>query len=599
MAGPFSSTGNQASEIPGVQLQGGFKPTPGVADALNAVASVAIPAIKKNHIDNLQEDITGQTDSIKTALLARANPALSQSLFTEEALANPATAAAFAQFNDIAAAVKQGKLPGQFALERLSVIQNDAIAQSPEFEQEIRAAMVAATGQDPNKRLFANLLSDQAATLSPEAKFQQKLSNDARRVGLTVPAFIEANNSILMAQTENAEFNRSKINGTMNLRKVAGAVNNRSGLIMMDTMQLGRSHIQSGGTFTPEFITEMKAAYGQSIVAAQAQIIATAGDFVDPAEITAAIAPLVAMQGQLDKMLDDGSLQALVSNTNALNKSLIVGEAMEFKDFAVAHALGGERGFLEVMKFFEKATNPQTRALLDKLNPKAAGATLLGEITQGVQLVPTPMGVVKQYGQLGTGTAGLATNVINERVIAANVAIQTVGGKEDAHTAAMNDLEGVSPEHAWVAFDNRKTLAAAMQSKALQAKLIPLQANQTAGLSTEYFGLTTLDGFRADKFSIVGGQLTYKLEGPQGQGQRLEIDNEAPAFVKRFNRANKISAMYSGVGILPASRYTNVQDYLKVVVESVPATINGERADAPKTGPRRVVRGADGKLTFE
>lgn len=599
MAGPFSSTGNQAAEIPGVQLQGGFQPTPGIADALNAVASVAVPAIKKNHIDNLQEDITGKTDSIKTALLARANPALSQSLFTEEALANPATAAAFAQFNDIQNAVKQGKLPGQFALERLSVIQNDAIAQSPEFEQEIRAAMIQATGQDPEKRLFASLLSTQAESLSAEEKFQQKLSNDARRVGLTVPAFIEANNSILKAQTENAEFTRAKINGTMDLRKVAGAVNSRSGLIMMDVMQSARGQVIATGGLTPEFTTQLSQQLGASIAAAQAQIIATAGDAVDPSELAAATAPLTALQGQITTMIEDGSLQALVSNTNALNKSLILGEAMEFKDFAVAHALGGERGFLDVMKFFEKATNPQTRALLDKLNPRAAGASLLGEITEGVQLVPTPMGVVKQYGQLGSGTAGLGTNVVNERIIAANVAVQTVGGKEDAHTAAMSDLEAVSSEHAWVAFDNRKTLAAAMQSKALQAKLIPLQANQTAGLSSEYFGLTTLPGFRADRFEIIGGQLTYKLEGPQGQGQRLEIDNEAPAFVKRFNRANKISSMYSGVGILPASRYTSVQDYFKVVQETVPATISGERADAPKTGPRRVIRGADGKLSFE
>lgn len=599
MAGPFSSTGNQAAEIPGVQLQGGFQPTPGIADALNAVASVAIPAIKKNHIDNLQEDITGQTTSIRKFLKLARNPELLTSEFGVEAVENPAVRDALARFVEVRDATKQGKLPGQFALERLEVIQNDAIAAAPEFAQEIRQAMLAATGQSPTKALFSRLLSDQTQGLSAEEKFQQKLSNDARRVGLTVPAFIEANNSILKAQTENAEFTRAKINGTMDLRKVAGAVNNRSGLIMMDIMQAARLQITQTGGLTPEFTDQLTIQMGASIAAAQAQIIATAGDAVDPTEVTAAVAPLVALQGQITAMIEDGSLQAMVSNTNALNKGLIIGKAMEFKDFAVAHALGGPAGFLEVMKMFEKATNPQVRAMLDSLNPKAAGATLLGEITEGVQLVPTSMGIVKQYGRLGTGTAGLGTSVINERIIAANVAVQTVGGREEAHTAAMSDLEAVSSEHAWVAFDNRKTLAAAMQSKALQAKLIPLQANQTAGLASEYFGLTTLPGFRADRFEIIGGQLTYKIEGPQGQGQRLEIDNEAPAFVNRFNRANKISSMYSGVGILPASRYTNVQDYFKVVQETVPATISGERADAPKTGPRRVIRGTDGKLSFE
>lgn len=600
MAGPFSSRGNQAQEIEGVQLKGGFAPVPGIVDAVNAAAKVALPAIRDNHIQNLKEDITGKTDSVKTALLARSNPALAQSLFTEEALANPATAAAFAQFNDIALAVSQGKLPGQFALERLSVIQSDAIAQSPEFEQEIRAAMLQATGQDPEKRLFSTLLSDQKQGLSAEEKFQQKLSNDARRVGLSVPAFVEANNSVFTAQTEEAEFKRSRINGTINLRKVAGSVNNRSGLIMMDVMQAARLQITQGGGLTPEFITQLKGQVNASVAAASAEIIATAGDAVDPTEISAAVAPLNALSGQIEAMIDDGSLQAMVSNTNALNKGLILGEAMQFKDFAIAHSLGGERGFLEVMKFFDKATNPQTRALLDKLNPRAAGATLLGEIAGGVQLVPTPNGVVKQYGLLGTGVKGMDARGTNERILAANVAIQTVGGREEAHTAAMADLEAVSPAHAWTAYDNRKVVAASLQSKALQAKFIPLQAQQTAGLSTEYFELSAKSGFRADKFEFVGGQLVFKAEFAPltPQGARTEFDKDAPAFVRRFNQANKISSMYSRVGILPASRYTNSQDYFKVVVEGVPSATTPK--ETIKTKPiLRVIRGADGKLTFE
>ena len=598
MAGPFSSTETQ--EIAGVQLKGGFAPVPGVADALNAVAKVALPAITDNHIQNLKEDVTGKADSIKTALLARANPALAQSLFTEEALANPATAAAFTQFNDIALAVKQGKLPGQFALERLSVIQNDAIAASPEFEQEIRAAMLQATGQDPAKRLFSQLLSTQAAGLSAEEKFQQKLSNDARRAGLTVPAFIEANNSVLLAQAEEAEFKRSRINGTMDLRKVAGSVNNRSGLIMMDVMQSARLQIQAGGGLTPEFITSLKGQMNTSIAAATAEIIATAGDAVDPTEIASATAPLNALAGQIESMIDDGSLEVMVNNTNALNKGLVLGKALEFKDFAIAHSLGGPAGFVEVMKFFDKATNPQARALLDKLNPRAASATLLGEIAGDVQLVPTPNGVVKQYGRLGTGTRGLGAQQVNERIIAANVQIQTVGGKEEAHTAAMSDLENVSPSHAWSSYDNRKVVAAALQSKSLQAKFIPLQAQQTSGLATEYFNLTALAGFKEDSFEFVGGQLTVKRElAPlTPQGARQEFDKDAPAFVRRFNQANKISAMYSRVGILPASRYTNSQDYFKVIMEGVPSAKTPEETVKPKP-VLRVVRGADGKLTFE
>ena len=600
MAGPFSSRGNQAQEIAGVQLKGGFDVVPGIAEAVGAAANIAVPAIRENHISNLQDEITGKTDSIKTALLARANPALAQSLFTEEALANPATAAAFEAFNDIAAAVKQGKLPGQFALERLSVIQNDAISEAPEFAQEIRAAMLQATGQDPEKRLFASLLSDQATGLSAQAKFEQKLRNDAARVGLTVDAFVEANNSVFTAQTEAAEFQRASRNGTMSIRKVAGEVNNRSGLIMMDVLQSAREQTIAAGGLTPEFITQLKGQVNASIAAATAEIIATAGDAVDPTEIATAIAPLNALAGQIEAMIDDQSLLAMVTNTNVLNKGLVLGKALQFKDFAIAHSLGGERNFLEVMKFFDKATNPQTRALLDALNPKAAGATLLGEIAGGVQLVPTPNGVVQQYGRLGTGTNGMAATQVTERVIAANVAVQTVGGNEDAHAAAMSDLEEISPAHAWAAYDNRKVVAAALQSKTLQARFIPLQAQQTAGLATEYFNLTALPGFKVEKFEFVRGQLQVKQEFDIApSATRDAFSQEAPAFVRRFNNANKISAMYARVGILPPSRYTNSQDYFKVVVEGVTSVTTPKDKTTVKPKPTlRVVRDANGKLTF-
>lgn len=599
MAGPFSSSGNQAQEIEGVQLKGGFAPVPGIVDALGAAAKVALPAITDNHIQNLKEDVTGKADSIKTALLARTNPALAQSLFTEEALANPATAAAFAQFNDIALAVSRGRLPGQFAQERLSVIMNDAISEAPEFEQEIRAAMIASTGQDPSKRLFSRLLSDQAAVLSPQEKFDQKLANDAARVNLTVPAFLEGNNAIFQGQVDAANFKRSSINGTMNVRRVADEVNNRSGLIMLDVMQTVRTQLTSGQGLTPEFTAQLKGQLNSSLGAATAEMLATVGGQVDPTELAAAMAPLKSLAGTIDAMIDDGSLEKWVNNTNVLNKGLILGEAMQFKSFAIAHSLGGERGFVEVMKFFEQATNPKTRALLDALNPSAARQTLLGEAAGGVQLVPSPtaMGVVTSYSQLGSGVTGLGVTETNERILAANVAIQTIGGDERVHSAAMSDLEAVSPAHAWTAYDSRKVVQSALQSKVLQAKFITLQAQQSGGLATEYFNLSGMGGFRADKFSFVGGLLTFKAEFAPltPQGAREEFDKEAPAFVRRFNQANKISSMYSRVGILPASRYTNATDFFNVVSTSVQEELADESQGKKKAIIVRWGRDSTGK----
>lgn len=594
-SGPFSSRGNQAAEIPGVQLKGGFSPTPGIADAVGAIANVAIPAIKKNHIENLREDITGKTESVKTALLARANPLLAQSLFTEEALANPATAAAFRQFNDIANAVKQGRLPGQFALERLTVIQNDAIAESPEFEQEIRAAVMQATGQDPEKRIFSSLLSDQRQALSPQEKARQKVQQQAAELNLSEDAIIEGNRIAFQNGVEEAKFKSQARLGTVNFNAVSKASTRRAGAIMMDVMQQGIMQLNTGEGLTPDYIGGVKVQLNASIAAATAQIIASAGDNIDGKEMTLALAPLEKLQKQVEGLVDSASWKTLLTNRNLLNQQLIIGELQNTApEIAAAHALGGDSGVLQVLQLMEKATNPQVRALLDSLNPNAAVRTATGELTSGVQFVPTPNGILKQYTQLGTGIAGLDVKSTNERILAANTAIQTVGGKEEVHTRAVEDLESVSPDHAWVAFDNRKVVQSALQSKVLQAKFIPLQAQQTAGLATEFFNLSALPGFRADKFELVNGELLYKQEFSPltPQGALSELDKLAPMFVRRFNKANKISNMYSGVGVLPASRYTGVQDYFKLVTSSVKDVIDGSK-DTPEEGATEMTWGRD------
>ena len=181
MAGPFSSTGNQAQDIERVQLQGGFDADAGIAGVAAAVLGEALPRITEAHANDIQQDITNRTESIKEALLAAQNPALAQSLFKEEALANPVTKEAFRQFNLIQNAAGEGKLPKAYALERLEAIQDEAIANNPAFEKEIRAAMIQATGVDPNKQVFANLLRGQKDSLSPEAKAQLVVSSSVPR----------------------------------------------------------------------------------------------------------------------------------------------------------------------------------------------------------------------------------------------------------------------------------------------------------------------------------------------------------------------------------------------------------------------------------
>lgn len=584
--GPFGSRGNQAQEIRPVSQAGGFDVAPGAAEAANQLAGVVLPALKNNRIKQIEEEITGQTESVKTALLARANPVLAQSLFTEEALANPVTRAAFEQYNDIANAVAQGRLPGAFALERLTVIQNDAIANAPEFEQEIRQGMLQATGQDPEKRLFAKLMSDQAQDLSPQEKARRNVEQRAFEFGVSPEAIVEKARLDFDNQSAEAKLKQQSILGTVDFNGIAASSRRRSGDIMVGIMQESIVQLNTGEGLTPDFIAGVKARVAMSIAAATSEIIATAGDQVDPKDIALAIQPLEKLQGQIEGMVDSTSWLDLISNRNLLNKELILGELGEVSPaIAAAHALGGPVGVVPLLQMLDRASSPEMKELLGKLSPGFAVATATGDIAAGVQFVPTPNGIVNQYQHLGTGTVNLNVKAKNERIIAANTAIQTVGGKEDVMSKAVQDLESVSPDHAWVAFDNRKVVQATLQSKTLTAKVITLQANQTAGLSQEYFNIAALPGFRADKFFLDNGELQYKQElSPlTPQGALSELDKVGPMFVRRFNTSNRISATYAGVGVIPASRYQGVQAYFDVVKSSVKELIEGDGKPKQKT----------------
>ncbi len=581
MAGPFSSQGG-VQDIPDVQLRGGFAPDPGIAGAIKGALDVALPAIRDNHIKNIKEDVTAQSQSIREALEATRNPAIAKSLFREEALANPITAQAFKEFTLIQDAAAQGQLPQQFALERLEVIQNNAISNAPEFEREIRAAMQQATGQDPSKALFSKLLSGQAQQLSPEQKGLNKLRQDAAQNGLTVDQQQEVNHSVAVATLAQNKLNRKKAQGTYNLLDVASETNGRAGGIMLDVMnQLNQETRRSGGV-TPEFKAQLKAQTGQALTAAIAQITATTKG-IDGTQVTNAVAPLVALQGQLDGMIDDQSLQALVTSKNVVNKAILEDRILSMPDFAAAWTFGGQRGFLDMMKFLEKAPDAPTQAVLGSLSPSAQAAFALRNISANT--------LAKQYGAIGTPIPQ-DTPGQNARFVAGSVAAFTTGIDEAVQATAVGDMRAVDEELTWTAFGSRTGITATTQSKTLQAAFINMQTAQTAGLAVEFLELSSTSSVDVSRFEFVGGKLSYTFRTDDLGGTNSEAVAEANAFVSRFNRANETSAAHMRAGSLPSTRYTNTSDYWEVVTKSARDVIDGKKA-APVDTPAVVKWGRD------
>lgn len=578
---PFQTAGNVADIAP-VALRGGFAPAKGIVDAVADVADVALPVIRDNLEKSITDEVTGKTKSIRLALQATRFPSIQESVFSEEALANPVVASALAEFTQIQDAVKQGRLPGTFALERLEVIQNNAIKNSPDFEQEIRGAMRDATGQDPSKTLFSQLLSGSKASQTPEQKAQDQLIVEATKNGVTVDQQVAFNNSVMNATIDNNRFDLARKQGLYTASMMGSDVRNRSALIMVDVLEGARQHRVAGGQFTPEVISQLKNRVSASIAAATSSLIAqTRGLPIDGATIQTQMAPLVQMQENLDKMLEDGSMELLVGSNNKVTTSLIQQGVLNMPELQAAWALGGPRGFAELLKFIEKSGSSAIgKALTANLSSSAASAFLLQDVGASV---------LTQYNLIGSPVLLETTADKNARILAGAVVIGTKGADEEFQIAALNDMRKYGEEMTWSAFESNKILTATAASNKLKAAFINMQVSTTAGLTTELLTLAADPAVDLERLVLVGDALTVTqrsiVERTALSQTGVTADAALNTYATRFNRANNISAKYSGAGILPPSRYQGSVSYWDVV--------KGEAANAvvtPEQTTNKVVK---------
>lgn len=566
---PFQTKGDVADIAP-VQLRGGFSPTKGVVGAIADVAKVAIPVVRDNLEESITDEVSGQTRSVRLALQATRFPSIQSSVFSEEALASPIVAQALAEFTQIQDATKQGILPSHFALERLEVIQNRAIKNSPEFEREIRGAMQDMVGQDPSKSLFSQLLKDSPASKTPEQKAMEQLQEDAVINGVSVDDMVGFNNSVMQATISNNKFDLAKKQGTYDAAMMGGDVRNRSSLIMLDVLSDARQLVVSGQSLTPDTIAQLKSRLAASVTAATGQLLAsTNGLPIDGSVINAQLAPLQDLQNTLDDMLDDGSMQLLVGSRNKVTTELIKEGVLNMPELAASYALGGSQGFAELLAFTQKAGDSEAgRALAGALSSKAKLAFSLQSVGAGV---------VKQYNQIGSAEPLETTEDKQLRVIAGGVVLGTKGAEEEFQIAALNDMRKYGGDNlTWSAFEANKVLTATAASNKLKAAFINMQVSTTAGLSDELVQLSADPNVQLERISLQADGIMVVTPRPQEERVMLAqtargADAAMGTFVTRFNRANRISAKYSGAGVLPPSRYSGIADYWDTVSEQVKA----------------------------
>lgn len=571
----------ESAPIEQVEQRGGFTPVSalaGIGQATKILADEVVDQRKRQ----LTEQIKGETKDIGDFLRLSRNPALINSEFGVEAVENPVVRATLAEFVRVRNASEQGLLPQAFAMERLRAIQNSAIAEAPEFEQEIRQAMVSATGQDPQRQFFHQLLSTQAQKQTPEQKARDEITKQAAIHGVTPDEYQQIMFGKLQAEAVNNRVAIRKGNGTLSLFDLQQDVQARTGNIMLDIMGEARKVVTTKGGLGPEDTQRLKLLVGQSIAAASAKVQAGAKD-VTGADMVAALAPLETMQENINGMIDDGSLQKLVTSRNALKTSIIEGNVMNLDKYAVAWALGGQQGFGNLVKWIEDMSNEGQEKLLGALSPKVGAQQTLN--AAGLNGRSAADIVVDQYGKMGTGETPGNQVEANARAHAAGVALATPNGSETLYATALQELRDLGGDLAWSAVGSKQVINTATKSPTVRAAVIQLHTTTTAGLADEYLGLTQNTGVDTRRFKFVDGQLDYTFDRAELKGVNAEATAEAKAFAARFNRANRISAAHSATGTLSENRYTGTQNYWELITSAGRQSMEGleqEQDDTPQ-----------------
>ncbi len=559
---PFQTSGNVADIAP-VQLKGGFTPDTGIVDAVVDVANIAIPLIQQNRANDLTNDVTGKVGAVSLALKATRFPSIQSSVFSEEALANPNVAMALEEFTLIQDATKQGRLPSTFALERLELIQNNAIRNAPEFEAEIRGAMGDASGVDPQKALFSQLLREGTVSKTAEEKAMEKLTIDAIQLGITPDELIGINQAASQNQIAQQQFDLAAKQGQYTLNTAGSEIVNRGAVLVTDVMgdiqRMNTAGQPIGVNEQQALISKVNASFG---AATSAVLAKTAGLNVSGTAINAELAPLNTLRDNTIKMIEDGTLENVLSQHNSTIIASTQNSLLNNPDYVSAYAIGGSRGFLDLVKFMGKSGGTA--------KGKALVASLSGDAKVAFDLQNLP----KQYSLIGSPDVLETRQEQQTRVIASGVALGSTDIAEDFQISALEDIKKYGGEElAWSSFGSNKVLTATAKSNKLKAAFINIQATTTAGLSEELVQIASDPNVQLER--LVLGDDGNLVVTPRSQAERIGLsqiavtaDVSMATYARRFNRANSISAKYNGAGVLPSARYQGATSYWNTVREA-------------------------------
>jgi hypothetical protein len=565
-----------------------------VGQAIQVVGGIA----KENYKRNIQEEIATKAQSLELALTARAFPKFANQLFSEYAKDDPIVKNAMMEMGDISNALRQGVLPHQYALQRLSVIKSNAIEAAPEFADEISAAVQDVTGRDPNKAFFAELLAPRQLTEQEKAvqQAEKKIQEQMALTGFDRNTVVTANQARFMADLEDNQLKALTKRGerlSINLKRRARLTVNA---VTQDTLVDLMQQVKTGGVVDKEL---MIAQYNERVDAKIAELIADLPPGANPSIANADINMINIARNRMIGQIKDGSMVNLVTDRrDLLEKGLRLEIMQQSPEMAFAFAVApgdATKGIDLVAKMQQYGEE---------------GRKLAGELSTVAKLFNETEGARTKFfnyynklitnGEIDTPDP-VSTEEKNLHAIAAHTAMTSTDPV--VQSSALKELVNQHGEDfAFGALEDRNILQAVNPQTMGQA-LEGLQRTQTAALSNTFPNIARLPAFAASKFGFEGNTLTYKdsataFEAGIAPGGQFEIQE----WVNEFNKVSRISKMYVDGGIMNQALYPNPQDYFRMITKDTFDALNiqedqrqrGAATTAPAAAPVKWVRGDDG-----
>ena len=558
MSGPFSVNPNSAPEVTPINLRGGTSvivPAVDYAGAVAQAAQVGAQVFIETQKEKAQEDVKEKLRSVADALDVAANPRLQEMFFSDEALQNPYFRDVKAEFDKLNLAVEKGRIPQEYAMERVESKLRDAQKRLPAFSNELRAAAQDALGFDPSGRTVSRLFQAMQGgkeQLTPEQEGELWGRKEAAKLGIDYESWL-ANSQrayIQDQQLSSMEFQQKREGfDTQRFLEMqrTGAANVELGLMA----ELMKSYTANNGEIDTQGLqTAVRAQYG----ALRERLVAGAKG-LSGAQLNSELAYLDDSMKRTLELYEDHNYLNMLTKNNKTIAAMYENGLLQHPILGPMYTIVGPEGMSAVLGDAQQwLSNPAATAAFFQSGEsgKFSLALMISGNEQALRVLqgePMPTDPVQ------------AQKVQQTIAYLMGKKLATAKNDTDAADAVNQMTEKAGTDYTVNMLRNPQVARTAGSKKGAHPGIIRSFESELAKFRREYAGLMQTGKYKQEDFRIENGRVVVPFDVNATPGER---DNTLTVWARRLNNTIEAAENAKRVGILPGSIYETPEGLLKL-----------------------------------